>query len=74
MGFSRAYIQSRLDAATEAYDRALESIQWSASGRTVRRSDQLDLYRKQVTYWQRELDRATGKDQGRVSVKPGLLA
>ena len=66
-------IRARLAAAEDAYLKALEAIQWNASGRSVRRSDQLNLYRDQVTYWERELARATGKDKAVVSVKPARL-
>ena len=66
-------IRERVAAAEDSYLKALEAIQWNASGRSVRRSDQLNLYRDQLTYWERELARATGQDKAVVSVKPARL-
>ena len=74
MPFSKAYCQARLDNATKSLDDALESVQWNSSNRSVRRSDQINLYQNAVTFWQRELDRASGKDKGSVSVRPGSVA
>lgn len=68
-----AEIQTQVDNARAAYARAQESIQWTASGRSIRMSEQFDTYRKNLLYWQRELLRAKGVDRGGVSVKPRSL-
>ena len=73
MPFSKSYCQARLDVATKSLDDALVSVQWTASGRSNRHSDQINLYQSAVTFWQRELDRATGKEKAVVSIRPASL-
>ena len=68
-----AEIEEEVRIARDAYNRALESVEWNASGRRVRMADQFDNYRKNLLFWQRELLRAKGVDRGGVTIKPRSL-